>query len=402
MTTTNRIVTVAALSALGAIASPLYAQSCEAAPLYDVGGPSCGASRQNVECGCSECLMWDVTQNADWYEIRRCDDKGANCTIVGDTRWKNHAAYTDDDGLFHPLIAPTMWCAAWDAPFPALSQGYEFAVRACLNGTSGPVCSATFSTPVGYVGAPYMCIDNGIEVPCRAGVVPDPAFSTDSDGDGVTDVDDLDDDGDGVTDGNDNCPLTINIGQRDADRDGVGDACDLEPRAPGSVPSDVDRDGIADHVDVCSWVYDPLQADADHDHIGDACDDCPAMFNDRQSDADRDGQGDACDLNDGTIYGVFTSRSQLAWDKEVGFLTWSVYRGDLAELRRSTTYTQLPGSNPMAASFCGLGAMGLADGVVPTPGTTAFYLVAGRPGSPQNDLGFDSAGNLRLNSNPCP
>ena len=121
-----------------------------------------------------------------------------------------------------------------------------------------------------------------------------------------------------------------------------------------------------------------------------------------QTDDDGDGQGDRCDLDDGPIYAVWNSRSQLIWGREVGYATWCVYRGDLAELRRSGTYTQLPGSNPSAARYCALTGETLSDTANPARGTTAFYLVGGRPGSFQTDLGLDSAGNLRVNSNPCP
>jgi hypothetical protein len=255
---------------------------------------------------------------------------------------------------------------------------------------------------VSYVAAPYMCIDHGIEVACLATLPQQAGLATDLDGDGTIDAMDFDDDGDGIPDLKDNCPLTINIGQRDGDRDGVGDACDLEPSAPGSAPPDADRDGIGDLFDVCPWTYDPQQADADRDGLGDPCDNCPNASNVTQTDADADGQGDACDLDDGTIYAVWSSRSRLTWALEAGYSSWCLYRGDLAELRSSRTYTQLPGSNPIAARSCALTAARLDDTAIPAPGKTAFYLVAGRPDTSQPDLGFDGAGVPRPNANPCP
>ena len=281
-------------------------------------------------------------------------------------------------------------------------MAYDYTVRSCKDGTFGTLCSVLSSNPIGYVGAPYMCIDNGIEVACRPTTAPPPDFSNDLDGDGLTDAVDADVDGDGIPDRIDNCALTVNIGQRDADRDGVGDACDSQPKIPGSPLPDFDRDGVADALDVCPWVPDPLQLDTDFDRTGDVCDDCPNAANEMQTDTDGDGQGDRCDLDDGPIYTVWNSRTQLAWAREVGYTTWCAYRGDLVELRRSGTYTQLPGSNAIAARFCSLAGETMTDTFLPAKGATAFYLVGGRPGSWQIDLGYDSAGNLRPNANPCP
>jgi hypothetical protein len=349
MTTRQRVLVLLALAALGTVTGQARAQSCEAPPLFDLGGPDCSVGRQGLTCGCSECLVWSAAAGAAWYEIRRCDRSGGNCAIVGDTRWRNHPAVTTLGGTVYPEIRPTLWCAAWDDPFPEFRAGYEYSVRSCKDGATGPVCSLQFSAPVGYVTAPYMCIENGLEVACSTTTPPPSGHLTDLNGDGITDALDPDDDGDGIPDKVDNCPRTYNLGQRDADGDGVGDACDPEPLIAGSKPADADNDGIADRDDDCPAVYDPQQLDSDHDRTGDACDNCPIEFNELQTDTDGDGQGDRCDADDGTIYVVWGSRSQLSWVPEAGYSTWCVYRGDIAELRRSGSYTQLPGSNAVAA-----------------------------------------------------
>jgi hypothetical protein len=320
---------------------------------------------------------------------------------VGDTRWRNHAAYTDAGGGLHPAVLATLWCAAWDNPFPTYRATYDYSVRSCKNGPTGPICSAVFSNPVAYATAPYMCIEHGIEISCSTSTPPG-GGANDLDGDGVTNAIDPDDDGDGILDLSDKCPLARNVGQRDADRDGIGDVCDATPLFPDTQGADADNDGVADLTDDCPAIYDPLQADVDKDRTGDACDNCPSDFNEAQSDTDGDLQGDRCDLDDGTIYWVWSSKTRLTWAREDGFTTWDVYRGDLSKLRETGTYTQTPGSNPIAARYCDMTALTLDDATSPAPGAAAFYLVGGRPGSWSIELGRDSDDVVRANNNACP
>ena len=90
----------------------------------------------------------------------------------------------------------------------------------------------------------------------------------------VTDSDD-----DGVDDVNDNCPDTANADQTDSDGDGAGDACD----------DDDDGDGVLDEGDNCPLDANPDQDDFDGDGAGDPCD----------SDADGD---DVLDADDECLY----------------------------------------------------------------------------------------------------
>ncbi len=113
----------------------------------------------------------------------------------------------------------------------------------------------------------------------------DVSSNTDSDRDGVPDVDD-------------NCPSMPNSDQKDMDDDGQGDACD----------SDLDGDNVPNGQDNCRDVPNPDQKDTDEDGVGDACsddsdgdgipdseDNCPNVANEDQADLDQDGTGDVCD-----------------------------------------------------------------------------------------------------------
>ncbi len=142
--------------------------------------------------------------------------------------------------------------------------------------------------------------------------------------------------------------------------------------------------------------------DSDGDGVPDVCDDCVAVWNPGQSDADHDFEGDACDRDDGLVeIGVASDRA-FVWPDELGVDTYNVYRADLGVLQAAGTYTQAPGSNPLAARICGLAATDFRDPLVPEEGAPAFYLVTGVTGGVEGSLGKDSAGNVRPNAHPCP
>ena len=113
-----------------------------------------------------------------------------------------------------------------------------------------------------------------------------------------------DTDNDGIFDVDDNCPLVVNPDQLDSNNDGIGDACS----------GDTDEDGIIDALDNCVFIQNPNQEDENDDGIGDACsdldedglldseDNCPLNSNPNQEDENNDGIGDACsDLDDDGI-----------------------------------------------------------------------------------------------------
>jgi len=155
--------------------------------------------------------------------------------------------------------------------------------------------------------------------------------TTDADGDGVSDDQDIcpggddnvDSDGDGVPDFCDPCPLdSANDADGDgfcadvdtcpggddninSDGEGLPDFCDV---CPFDAENDADADGICESDDNCPLVANGSQSDLDGDLLGDACDDdidgdgplndednCPFDVNTDQSDLDGDGAGDVCD-----------------------------------------------------------------------------------------------------------
>ena len=69
---------------------------------------------------------------------------------------------------------------------------------------------------------------------------------------------------------------------------------------------------------------------------------------------DDDFEGDHCDLDDGLIYIRFKKKNTVLWQDEAGFDSWNLYRGDFDVLADQGVYTQLPGSNALAAHQCGL------------------------------------------------
>jgi hypothetical protein len=239
-----------------------------------------------------------------------------------------------------------------------------------------------------FPGAAESC--NAIDDDCN-GMVDDDGVASDADGDGLRAT-------------CDNCPLAANPGQSDADHDGIGDACDVCAATVDFAQLDTDHDGVGDACDNCKSASNQLQIDADLDGLGDVCDNCADALNPAQSDLDHDGEGDLCDVDDGVIYLVpsSTGGDYLEWQQEFGFATYSVYKGSLAVLKSTGAYTQVPGSNPLAAKVCGTPSNSYPDAAIQPLGSTAFYLVTGRIAGVEGSLGKNSQGVTRPNTSPCP
>ena len=258
-------------------------------------------------------------------------------------------------------------------------------------------------------------------------------FFNDQDGDGLCCPDDnccttsnpsqSDQDVDAVGDLCDNCLLIPNNDQLDTDGDLHGDACDSCPFDPAndidndgicadmdncpsasnSLQLDTDADSFGDVCDNCPAASNAIQDDADADGIGDVCDNCPDLANSAQVDGNNDGEGDVCDFNDNLIYTVMADKDTVSWQFEMPFISWNMYRGDLAVLKNTEIYTQAVGLSPLVAQFCNIGPNSQNDTYVPPTGSTVFYLVTGRTVTGvERPLGTDSSGNQRPNTNPCP
>ena len=126
----------------------------------------------------------------------------------------------------------------------------------------------------------------------------------DTDGDGVSDQDDMfpndaseweDSDGDGYGDNSDSCPLSFGIsyvdvlGCSDTDEDGYSDQNDMFPN-DSTEWEDSDGDGFGDnsdafYLDASEW------EDSDGDGIGDNSDYCPTVFGEFNGCPDTDGDG---------------------------------------------------------------------------------------------------------------
>ncbi len=194
----------------------------------------------------------------------------------------------DVDGRYYELSDPLLWDS------PADNDGGAYTSETGCLDCHGPVDLTNGVTGSAGAGGWYSRILN---------IVSD-AFSvvTDSDADGVLDVNDncacsanpvqIDSDGDNIGDDCDLCDTTYGPSNLDRDGDLLGDACDTCPDDPDN---DVDADGVCGDVDNCPVDPNPDQLDIESDGFPDGCDNCPSIANVDQLDFDADGIGDACD-----------------------------------------------------------------------------------------------------------
>lgn len=142
--------------------------------LFDLTGPTCSSTNQLSSCQCSEGMRWGPVNGATYYQIQRKQLPSGPVAIVGDTRWRNHLSFVDDDGVTWPAIEPTDWYFAWDCQaggcfFPQPGISYEYTVKGCKPGVPAgttDICAVNWSNTVTYTGAPYYCYNNGTKVLC--------------------------------------------------------------------------------------------------------------------------------------------------------------------------------------------------------------------------------------------
>jgi hypothetical protein len=183
--------------------------------------------------------------------------------------------------------------------------------------------------------------------------------------------------------------------------------------------SDSDGDGVADLDDGCAQVATPNQLDGDRDGRPNACDNCPADANPLQTDFNGDGLGDACQDSDGD--GVLDESDcapavfhQKALPAEVpprltlggaagGSAVWpfaeqapvyNFYRGSIA-LGAAWSYSH-------SCRAWGLLRPEAADASLPPAGTLFYYLASGVNTCGEGPLGQQSGGAFVPAGGPCP
>ena len=112
-------------------------------------------------------------------------------------------------------------------------------------------------------------------------IAQDPGFSllTDSDGDGISDIDEMDvyktdpnnpdSDGDGLTDGEEVFKHKTNPLDADTDKDGLIDGDEVNKYKTNPLDADTDKDGLKDGEEVNTHKTNPLDPDTDKDGLTD-------------------------------------------------------------------------------------------------------------------------------------
>ena len=110
----------------------------------------------------------------------------------------------------------------------------------------------------------------------------------------------------------------------------------------------------------------------------------------------------ACNVNDVATDLVMDDADSVSWNGDPRADGWNVYVGSLEELKAMGYYTQVPGANGLAVTFCGLSSPMAALPDVADPGAAAFVLVAGVEDGVEATLGTDSQNVERPNDAACP
>ena len=230
-----------------------------------VGGWSCdldrdGVNDQRAECGGTDCD--DSNDTVFPGAVEMCDGVDNDCDALVDD--------ADDD--FDPTSSPAWYLDADD-------DGYGEPGTAWVICNPGPGwvlddtdCDDT--DPTTYPGAPWVL--DGADHDCDG--VPD---DTDTDGDGLADVEELelgsdplnpDTDGDGLGDGDEIRVWDTDLFDPDGDDDGLPDGDEVYVHGTDPTSPDTDGDGLLDGNEVLVHGTDPLDMDTDDDLLNDARD----------------------------------------------------------------------------------------------------------------------------------
>ena len=201
--------------------------------------------------------------------------------------------------------------------------------------------------------------------------------------------------------------------------DGAGHAIPAAQAGCVVAETDSDGDGVLDLDDGCAQIATPSQVDGDRDGRPNACDDCPAAFNPRQTDFNGDGIGDACQDSDGD--GVLddadcapTVRHQHTLPPEVppGLLMLAGAEGRVAwpfaeqapvyNLYRGAIVPGIPWSYNHACRAPALTVTEQADPADPPPGTALYYLASGVNTCGEGPLGQQPGGAATPANGSCP
>jgi hypothetical protein len=129
-----------------------------------------GVPEASVDGATGDDIVWKAAEGAQYYEVWRC--VGASCWLAQNT--ETHFPSVFDRSLAmearHHVGLDGEFLPAGEIVLEFVNTGleYTFKIRGCKSVDGLEICGG-FSNELSYVGRQFVCLEDGVEIPCYPG-----------------------------------------------------------------------------------------------------------------------------------------------------------------------------------------------------------------------------------------